>query len=102
MNDGDVVLLENVRFNPEETSKDEAERAEYAKKIAALGDVFVSDGFGVVHRAQGSNYDVAADLPAAAGLLHLLEGDVQLGALLLQLGDQAVGPVGPAAVAPVF
>lgn len=69
MNDGDVVLLQNVRFNPEETSKDEAERAEYAKKIAALGDVFVSDGFGVVHRAQGSNYDVAADLPAAAGLL---------------------------------
>ena len=69
MNDGDVVMLENVRFNPEETSKDEAERAAYAKKIAALGDVFVSDGFGVVHRAQGSNYDVAADLPSAAGLL---------------------------------
>ncbi len=69
MNDGDVVLLENVRFNPEETSKDPDERAAYAKKIAALGEVFVSDGFGVVHRAQGSNYDVAADLPAAAGLL---------------------------------
>ena len=69
MNDGDVVLLQNVRFNPEETSKDEAVRAAYAKKIAALGDVFVSDGFGVVHRAQGSNYDVAADLPSAAGLL---------------------------------
>ncbi len=69
MNDGDVVLLENVRFNPEETSKDAAERAAYAKKIAALGEAFVSDGFGVVHRAQGSNYDVAADLPAAAGLL---------------------------------
>ncbi|PJM72889.1 phosphoglycerate kinase [Bifidobacterium primatium] len=69
MNDGDVVLLENVRFNPEETSKDPEVRAPYAKKIAALGDVFVSDGFGVVHRAQGSNYDVAADLPAAAGLL---------------------------------
>ena len=69
MNDGDVVLLQNVRFNPEETSKDADERAAYAKKIAALGDVFVSDGFGVVHRAQGSNYDVAADLPAAAGLL---------------------------------
>ena len=50
MKDGDVVLLENVRFNPEETSKDEAERAAYAKKLAALGDVFVSDGFGVVHR----------------------------------------------------
>ncbi len=69
MNDGDVVLLENVRFNPEETSKDADERAAYAKKIAALGEAFVSDGFGVVHRAQGSNYDVAADLPAAAGLL---------------------------------
>ena len=68
MNDGDVVL-QNVRFNPEETSKDPEERAAYAKKIAALGEVFVSDGFGVVHRAQGSNYDVAADLPAAAGLL---------------------------------
>ena len=60
MNDGDVVLLQNVRFNPEETSKDPEERAAYAKKIAALGEVFVSDGFGVVHRAQGSNYDVAA------------------------------------------
>ena len=66
MNDGDVVLLENVRFNPEETSKDPAVRAPYAKKIAALGEVFVSDGFGVVHRAQGSDY---ADLPAAAGKL---------------------------------
>jgi phosphoglycerate kinase len=69
LGDGEVLLLENVRFNPEETSKDDSERAAYAKKIAALGDVFVSDGFGVVHRAQGSNYDVAADLPAAAGLL---------------------------------
>lgn len=69
MKDGDVVLLENVRFNPEETSKDAAERSAYAQKIAQLGDVFVSDGFGVVHRAQGSDYDVAADLPSAAGLL---------------------------------
>ncbi|BDR53065.1 phosphoglycerate kinase [Bombiscardovia nodaiensis] len=69
MEDGDVLLLENVRFNPEETSKDESERDGYAQKIAALGDVFVSDGFGVVHRAQGSNYSVAAYLPSAAGLL---------------------------------
>ena len=69
MNDGDVVLLQNVRFNPEETSKDEAERDAYAKKIAELGDVFVSDGFGVVHRAQGSNYSIAKFLPSAAGLL---------------------------------
>ena len=65
MNDGDVVLLQNVRYNPEETSKDPEERSAYAKKIAALGEAFVSDGFGVVHRAQGSNYDVAADLPPA-------------------------------------
>lgn len=69
MGDSDVILLQNVRFNPEETSKDDQVRSAYARKIAALGDVFVSDGFGVVHRAQGSNYDVAADLPAAAGLL---------------------------------
>lgn len=69
MQDGDVVLLENVRFNPEETSKDATERSEYAAKIAKLGEVFVSDGFGVVHRAQGSNFDVAKDLPSAAGLL---------------------------------
>ncbi|RBP99303.1 phosphoglycerate kinase [Bifidobacterium xylocopae] len=75
MSDGDVILLENVRFNPEETSKDGAERAAYAKKIAALGEVFVSDGFGVVHRAQGSDYDVAADLPSAAGLLVQKEVD---------------------------
>ena len=52
MGDGDVVLLQNVRYNPEETSKDPEERAAYAKKIAALGEAFVSDGFGVVHRAQ--------------------------------------------------
>ena len=69
MQDGDVVLLQNVRFNPEETSKDEAERDAYAEKIAKLGDAFVSDGFGVVHRAQGSNYSVAKFLPSAAGLL---------------------------------
>lgn len=69
MNNGDVVMLENVRFNPEETSKDEQERSQYAKKLADLADVFVSDGFGVVHRAQGSNYSVAQYLPSAAGLL---------------------------------
>jgi phosphoglycerate kinase len=69
MKPGEVVLLENVRFNPEETSKDPAVRAPYAKKLSALADVFVSDGFGVVHRAQGSDYDVAKDLPSAAGLL---------------------------------
>lgn len=69
MQDGDVIVLENVRFNPEETSKDETVRSAYAAKIARLGDIFVSDGFGVVHRAQGSDYDIAKLLPNAAGLL---------------------------------
>lgn len=67
--DGEIVLLENVRFNAAETSKDDAERAAFAKELASLADVFVSDGFGVVHRKQASVYDVAQILPAAAGLL---------------------------------
>lgn len=65
--DGDVVLLENLRFNPGETSKDEAERGAFADELASLADVFVSDGFGVVHRKQASVYDVARRLPAAVG-----------------------------------
>ena len=67
--DGEIVLLENVRFNAAETSKDDAEREAFAAELAALADVFVSDGFGVVHRKQASVYDVATILPAAAGLL---------------------------------
>ncbi len=67
--DGDVALLENLRFNAEETSKDESHRTEFATRIAALGDVFVSDGFGVVHRKQASVYELAKLLPSAAGLL---------------------------------
>ncbi|WP_431834781.1 phosphoglycerate kinase [Helcobacillus massiliensis] len=69
LGDGDVAVLENVRFNAGETSKDEAERQEFARRLADLADVFVSDGFGVVHRKQASVYDVAQLLPAAAGLL---------------------------------
>jgi len=69
MGEGEIVLLENVRFNAAETSKDDAERAAFAAELAALADVFVSDGFGVVHRKQASVYDVATILPAAAGLL---------------------------------
>jgi phosphoglycerate kinase len=65
--DGDVVLLENLRFNPGETAKDEAERAVFARQLASLADAFVSDGFGVVHRKQASVYDVARLLPAAVG-----------------------------------
>jgi phosphoglycerate kinase len=73
MVDGDVVLLENVRFNAGETSKDDAVRGEFADRLAGLGDAFVSDGFGVVHRKQASVYDVAQRLPHAAGGLVLAE-----------------------------
>ena len=66
---GGVVMLENIRFDPRETSKDPEERAAMAREIAALGDVFVSDGFGVVHREQASVTDVARLLPNAAGRL---------------------------------
>jgi len=71
--DGQVALLENVRFDARETSKVEAERAELAGELAQLADAFVSDGFGVVHRKQASVYDVAQVLPAAAGDLVLNE-----------------------------
>jgi phosphoglycerate kinase len=67
LSDGSVALLENVRFNPGETSKEDREREEFAQALAELGDVFVSDGFGVVHRKQASVYDVAKLLPSAMG-----------------------------------
>jgi phosphoglycerate kinase len=70
LNDGDILLLENVRFDPRETSKDDAERAAFAAELAALtadDGAFVSDGFGVVHRRQASVYDVATLLPHYAG-----------------------------------
>lgn len=76
---GDVVLLENIRFDPRETSKDEAERDALAAELAALvgaDGAFVSDGFGVVHRKQASVYDVARHLPAYAGGLVLAEVEV--------------------------
>jgi len=74
--DGDVAVLENIRFNAGETSKDEAERGAFADQLAALADAFVSDGFGVVHRKQASVYDVALRLPHAAGGLVLTEVEV--------------------------
>jgi phosphoglycerate kinase len=67
LEDGQVALLENVRFNEGETSKDEAARGAFADQLAALADMFVSDGFGVVHRKQASVYDVAQRLPHAMG-----------------------------------
>jgi phosphoglycerate kinase len=76
LDEGEVLLLENVRFDPREESKDDAERGALADELAALADVFVSDGFGVVHRKQASVYDVATKLPHAAGGLVLAEVDV--------------------------
>lgn len=73
--DGEVALLENVRFDARETSKDDAERGAFADELAALADAYVSDGFGVVHRKQASVYDVAQRLPHAAGKLVFKEID---------------------------
>lgn len=73
---GQVALLENVRFEAGETSKDDEERGAFADRLAALADVFVSDGFGVVHRKQASVYDVATRLPAYVG--GLVEAEVEV------------------------
>ncbi len=75
LGNGEIVLLENVRFDKREDSKVDAEREELAKEYAGLADVFVSDGFGVVHRKQASVYDVAKLVPSAAGELVFKEID---------------------------
>ena len=69
LENGEVAVIENLRFNAGETSKDESERQAFARELAALGDALVSDGFGVVHRKQASVYDLAQLVPSAAGLL---------------------------------
>jgi len=79
LTDGDVLLLENIRFDARETSKDDAQRLELAQQLVELvspGGAFVSDGFGVVHRKQASVYDVATLLPHYAGTLVAAEIDV--------------------------
>ena len=65
--DGQVVLLENLRFNAGETAKDDAERGAFADRLASLADTYVGDGFGAVHRKHASVYDLPARLPHAAG-----------------------------------
>lgn len=92
LNAGDVLLLENVRYDPRETSKKEEERAEFADELVALvpGGAFVSDGFGVVHRAQTSVYDVAKRLPHYAG--ELVNKEISV------LGSVAKNPEKPYAV----
>lgn len=76
LEDGEVAVLENLRFNPGETAKDAGERRAFAEQLAALGDALVSDGFGVVHRKQASVYDLAEILPSAAGFL--VAGEVEV------------------------
>jgi phosphoglycerate kinase len=76
LTDGGVAVLENVRFNAGETSKDDAIRGAFAEQLATLADLFVSDGFGVVHRKQASVYDIAKLLPSAVGGLVQAEVDV--------------------------
>jgi phosphoglycerate kinase len=76
LGDGDVLLLENVRFEAAETSKDAAERGELADRLASLADVYVDDAFGAVHRKHASVFDVAERLPHVAGRLVARELDV--------------------------
>jgi phosphoglycerate kinase len=73
---GDLLLLENIRFSPAETSKDESERQAFAEYLASLADFYVGDGFGAVHRKHASVYDLPKMLPHAAGLLVSAEVDV--------------------------
>ncbi|RLK12463.1 phosphoglycerate kinase [Micromonospora sp. M71_S20] len=74
--DGEVALLENLRFNPGETSKDDTERGAFADQLAAFGDAYVDDAFGAVHRKHASVHDVPARLPHVAGRLVLREVEV--------------------------
>ncbi len=76
LRDGGAALLENLRFNPGETSKDEAERTQFARALAGFGDAYVDDAFGAVHRKHASVYDVPKLLPHYAGLLVLREVEV--------------------------
>jgi phosphoglycerate kinase len=76
LGDGQIGLLENVRFEAAETSKDDAERGAFADRLAALADLYVDDAFGAVHRKHASVYDVAQRLPHASGPLVATEVDV--------------------------
>jgi phosphoglycerate kinase len=69
LENGEILMLENTRFHPEETSKDAVEREKMAKELATFGDLYVNDAFGTAHRAHASTETVAKYLPAVAGLL---------------------------------
>ncbi|PWI08723.1 phosphoglycerate kinase [Streptomyces sp. NWU339] len=85
--DGQVAVLENLRFNAGETAKDDAERGAFADRLAALADLYVGDGFGAVHRKHASVYDLPARLPHAAGFLIATEVGV-----LKKLTDEVERP----------
>ena len=87
---GEILLLENIRYAAAETSKDEAERTEFAKQLASLADVYVGDGFGAVHRKHASVFDLPKLLPNAAGVLVATEVEV--------LKKLTIDPVRPYAV----
>ena len=87
---GEILLLENIRYAAAETSKDEAERTEFAKQLASLADVYVGDGFGAVHRKHASVFDLPKLLPNAAGVLVAAEVEV--------LKKLTIDPVRPYAV----
>ena len=86
---GEILLLENIRYESAETSKEESERVALATELASYADFFVSDGFGAVHRKHASVYDVAKLLPHAAGYLVAAEVEV-----LKKLTDNPVRPYG--------
>ena len=86
-----VTLLENLRFNAAETSKDDAERSAYAKELAALADLYVGDGFGAVHRKHASVYDLASLLPNAPGFL--IQAEVEVLKKLTQSPERPYGVV---------
>ena len=86
-----ITLLENLRFNKAETSKDDAERAAFASELAALADVYVGDGFGAVHRKHASVYDLPALLPNAAGFL--IQAEVEVLKKLTQSPERPYGVV---------
>ena len=87
---GEILLLENIRYAAAETSKDEAERTEFAKQLASLADVYVGDGFGAVHRKHASVFDLPKLLPNASGVLVAAEVEV--------LKKLTIDPVRPYAV----
>ena len=90
-NGASVTLLENLRFNAAETSKDDAERSAYAKELAALADLYVGDGFGAVHRKHASVYDLASLLPNAPGFL--IQAEVEVLKKLTQSPERPYGVV---------